>query len=67
MAEPLSAYAGRYRRHLLDSIVPFWLKRLDAEYGGYFNCVDRDGSVYDRRKHVWMQGSRTSHSNSISF
>ena len=56
MAEPLSAYAGRYRRHLLDSIVPFWLKRLDAEYGGYFNCADRDGSVYDPRKHVWMQG-----------
>ncbi len=52
MVESLKPYAERYRGYLLESIASFWLKRLDRKHGGYFNCVDRDGSVYDPRKHV---------------
>ena len=28
----------------------------DQKYGGYFNCLDQDGTVYDTRKNVWLQG-----------
>lgn len=50
-------YLGRYRKELLDSVVPFWLRHsIDREHGGYFTCLDRDGEVYDTRKYVWMQG-----------
>lgn len=36
-----------YHRQLLEDIIPFWMKySLDRKYGGYFTCLDRDGSVY---------------------
>ena len=39
--------AEQYRSELFDSVLPFWLKNSqDKEYGGYFSCLDRDGSVY---------------------
>ncbi|MBK9941432.1 MAG: AGE family epimerase/isomerase [Kouleothrix sp.] len=53
----LQAYAARYRRDLTESVIPFWLKHsLDREHGGYFTCLDRDGSIYDTKKYVWLQG-----------
>ena len=53
----LQSYIERYRQDLTTSVIPFWLKHsLDREYGGYFTCLDRDGSVYDTRKYVWLQG-----------
>lgn len=53
----LQHYAERYRRDLLESVVPFWLRHsLDLEYGGYFTCLDRDGTVYDTKKYMWLQG-----------
>ena len=49
--------AKRYREELLEHVVPFWLAHsIDAEHGGYFNCLDRDGSVWDADKFFWMQG-----------
>ncbi len=46
-----------YRQELLENCLPFWLEHsLDKEYGGYFSCLDRDGSVYDTDKFVWLQG-----------
>ena len=49
--------ANRYKTELLDSVLPFWLKNsIDKEYGGYFSCLDRDGSVYDTDKFIWLQG-----------
>ena len=49
--------AEQYRSELFDSVLPFWLKNSqDKEYGGYFSCLDRDGSVYDTDKFVWLQG-----------
>lgn len=53
----LDAYAEIYRRDLVDSVIPFWLNHsLDLEHGGFFSCLDRDGSVYDTRKYVQLQG-----------
>lgn len=50
------AYSEKYRRELLDSVIPFWEKHcVDREYGGYFTSLDRDGSVYDTTKYMWMQ------------
>jgi len=45
-----------YRRQLLEDVIPFWMKySLDRKYGGYFTCLDRDGSVYTD-KYAWLQG-----------
>lgn len=52
----VAAISRRYRDELLQNIVPFWLKHsLDRDCGGYFNCLDRDGTVWDTDKHLWMQ------------
>ena len=49
--------AKRYRKELLENVLPFWLeKSQDKEYGGYFTCLNRDGSVFDTDKFVWLQG-----------
>lgn len=49
--------AERYRKELLENCLPFWLEHSqDKEYGGYFSCLDRDGSVYDTDKFIWLQG-----------
>lgn len=41
----------------LDDVVGFWMRHsLDTTHGGYYNNLDRDGSVFDRTKHVWLQG-----------
>ena len=49
--------AQQYRGELLDSVLPFWLeKSQDKEFGGYFSCLNRDGSVFDTDKFIWLQG-----------
>lgn len=49
--------AQQYKTELLDNVLPFWLeKSQDTQYGGYFTCLDRDGSVYDTDKFIWLQG-----------
>ncbi|TVZ57531.1 N-acylglucosamine 2-epimerase [Flavobacteriaceae bacterium MAR_2010_105] len=51
------AYASLYKSTLINDIVPFWEKySLDLEYGGYFTCLDKKGSVYDSDKFMWLQG-----------
>ena len=53
----LSEWCNRYRRDLLDDILPFWLKHgLDKENGGVYTCVDREGNLMDSTKSVWFQG-----------
>ena len=53
----LKQLAELYRSELLQNVVPFWLNHsLDTSAGGYFTCLDRDGSVYDTDKFVWLQG-----------
>jgi N-acylglucosamine 2-epimerase len=50
------AYADLYRRALLEDVIPFWQSHSpDREHGGYFTCLDRDGTVYDTDKFVWLQ------------
>ncbi len=46
-----------YGDNLRDSIIPFWLKNSpDWDKGGTFTCLDRDGSLYDSKKYIWLQG-----------
>jgi N-acylglucosamine 2-epimerase len=46
-----------FLRTLIDDVIPFWLTHsLDHDYGGYFNNLDRSGSVYDTDKAMWPQG-----------
>jgi N-acylglucosamine 2-epimerase len=46
----------RYRSALLDDVIPFWMRYSpDRVNGGYFTCLDRDGSVYDTDKFIWLQ------------
>ena len=48
MKESFGQMAERYRKELYGSVLPFWLeKSQDLEYGGYFTCLNRDGSVFD--------------------
>ena len=45
-----------YRHSLLEDVVPFWLNTAaDHKYGGILNCLDRDGSVYNTDKAMWIQ------------
>ena len=45
----------RYENELTRNVIPFWVKNcVDREYGGYFTMLDRDGSVYDTTKYMWM-------------
>ncbi|MBD8390155.1 AGE family epimerase/isomerase [Dysgonomonas sp. BGC7] len=47
----------QYKSELLDNVLPFWLANSqDKEFGGYFSCLDRDGSVFDTDKFIWLQG-----------
>ena len=50
---------ARYRDHfeneLLERVIPFWERHSpDPIHGGFFNNLDRDGSVYDTTKHIWL-------------
>lgn len=47
----------RYYTDLVTNILPFWLTHgLDRVHGGFYTCVDRDGSLMDSTKSVWFQG-----------
>lgn len=53
----INALRGQYHHELFENVIPFWLNHsLDKEYGGYFSCLDRDGTVFDTDKFAWMQG-----------
>lgn len=46
-----------YRDGLLNDTLPFWLDHcLDHEHGGYTTALDRDGTLLDTDKSVWVQG-----------
>ena len=56
-SEYLGYRGEKYKNDLLTDILPFWLKYgIDHENGGYFTCLDRDGSLLDTNKSVWFQG-----------
>jgi len=42
---------------LFSSVIPFWQKHsIDQEDGGYFNCLDAEGNVFDTTKYMWLHG-----------
>jgi len=46
----------QYRNALVNDVIPFWLRHSpDREHGGYFTCLNRDGSVFDTDKFMWLQ------------
>lgn len=47
-----------YREQLMESSLPFWLKHApNRTDGGYYTCLNRDGSVYDADKLcLWSHG-----------
>lgn len=50
------ATIDRYENELTQDAIPFWQKNcVDEQFGGYFTMLDRDGSVYDTTKYMWMQ------------
>ncbi len=56
MKTDFAALAQQYRQALLEDVVSFWMRHsLDREHGGYFTCLERDGTVYDTDKFVWLQ------------
>lgn len=56
----MEEYAKLYKEELLDNIIPFWMKHSkDAEFGGYFTCLDQYGNVFDTDKFIWLQGRET--------
>ncbi len=58
--EGCAALADFYRDRLLRNTMAFWFPRcLDRHNGGFFHCLDRDGTVVDTDKSVWAQGRMT--------
>lgn len=46
-----------YQHQLLNDTVPFWFPRsIDTKFGGYLLMRDKDGSLIDDDKAVWIQG-----------
>ena len=46
-----------YRSSLLEDTLPFWMPGIvDEEFGGYLSIRDKDGSLIDDDKSVWLQG-----------
>ena len=53
----ISQYTQLYKDNLLNDVVPFWMNNSpDRENGGYFTCLEREGSVFDADKFIWLQG-----------
>ncbi len=49
----MDKFIQQYQKDLADSEIPFWLNNsIGREFGGYFTCLDRDGSVFDTRKYT---------------
>ena len=58
--EYLKELYGFYSDQLLKDTIPFWFPRsFDEEYGGFLLMRDRDGSLIDDDKAVWIQGRAT--------
>lgn len=55
-----SSLATLYKVELLENVIPFWeAHSIDKESGGFFTCLNRNGSVFDTDKFIWLQGRQT--------
>ncbi len=56
LIQSFKAYGPLYETELTETVIPFWMANSrDNEYGGFFNCLNKDGSIYDTDKFMWMQ------------
>ena len=56
----LKRQADFYKNQLLNDTIPFWFpKSIDEEFGGFLFMLDKDGSLLDDDKAVWVQGRAT--------
>ncbi len=56
----VTSYHQIFEEELFDRVIPFWEKYSpDNANGGFYNCLDIDGQIYDTRKHIWLQGRQT--------
>jgi len=53
----LNALFAVYRDGLLNDTLPFWIRHaIDRTHGGYITALDRDGSVLQTDKPIWVHG-----------
>lgn len=46
-----------YFNELKDSILPFWERHVDRDFGGVINCLDNEGrNILSYDKYTWSQG-----------
>lgn len=56
-AAELERLKNFYQEQLLQDTIPFWFPRsVDQEHSGYLFMRDRDGTLIDDDKAVWIQG-----------
>lgn len=52
----LTSILSLYSSKLFNDVIPFWEEHsIDETYGGYFTCLDREGTVFDPDKFTWLQ------------
>jgi N-acylglucosamine 2-epimerase len=55
-SQRLASILRLYQAKLYDDVLPFWTSHsADERFGGYFTCLDRQGTVFDTDKFVWLQ------------
>lgn len=42
-------YTEEIKRHLTDSVIPFWLSLKDDEFGGFYGFMDYETLTVDKR------------------
>lgn len=56
-AESVRRWRDELEQDLFARTLPFWMSfSVDDKHGGFFNCLDHDGAVFDSHKHIWLQG-----------
>ena len=50
----LTELHGFLLQHLLDDVMPFWMRHsIDWQNGGMWTCLADDGSILSRDKYIW--------------
>lgn len=59
-SQTLRGLRTEFESELFASVIPFWERHSrDREHGGFWNCLDRQGRVFDVTKYGWLQGRET--------
>ena len=55
--EDLKNIKRELETELFNSVIPFWQKHsIDKVNGGYYNCLDSRGNIFDTTKYMWLHG-----------